>query len=109
MTGKGNNLVFSKKKEYSLYELEDAIQRKEVKYGGHVIQPTFSYMISAHGAEYQKKIPRGHHRTYSATYIGDPTPKPTQNPTVDAVNRKKWDLKSTVYFFVPRWDTLISS
>mmetsp|Transcript_59701 Transcript_59701/g.98537 ORF Transcript_59701/g.98537 Transcript_59701/m.98537 type:complete len:472 (+) Transcript_59701:38-1453(+) len=61
---------------------EDMVMKGNVNYGGSVIKPTFSYMISAHGLE------MGHKRHLGAG------PDPGQTA---------WPYDSKLYFFSPDW------
>ena len=100
-----NDLEFSKKNKYSLYDLQEEIQNKQVKYNGKQIQPTFSYMIAAHGGEYRKlhTVYKGSELLYGA-HGGE-----FREAAPDSEQKKTWeDSKSTIYFFDKQWTYLDS-
>ena len=63
--GQTNQLEFSKiQPKMSLYALEYHLQNGDIYYNGHQIKPTFSYIISAHGAEHRaNRIPWNYQST----------------------------------------------
>eukprot|EP01084_Bolivina_argentea_P197987 339167_1 len=92
-THKEEVLEFSKKSTYSAYRFEEEIQKKKVKYNDVIIQPTWSYMISAHGAEFRNIHNRQQDTTQAWTHVSDLwffIPSYTESTISDGEKWTKW-------------------